>query len=71
MTTATEGEIVVTWAGDEIVLVSRQDDEGRILKVLAEKGKPPSHPECTACLAVDGCDPAAHSHPCGIRIEVL
>jgi len=36
------GDVVVTWAGDEIVLVSRQDEEGRILSVIAEKGKSPA-----------------------------
>ena len=32
--------LTVTWAGDEIVLVSMQNEEGRILWILAEKGCP-------------------------------
>jgi hypothetical protein len=27
--------------------------------------------ECIPCLAVEGCDPAAHSHPCDYRLVVL
>lgn len=37
-----EGEVVVTWHPDgRIVAVTRQDDEGRILKVIAEAGDQP------------------------------
>ena len=37
-----EGDLVITWSGDRIVTVTRQDSEGRILEVLAESGEPPS-----------------------------
>lgn len=36
-----KGEVVVTWAGDSIVAVTRQDEEGRILSMIAEAGSPP------------------------------
>jgi hypothetical protein len=46
--------------------------EGLVWREPAEQSPCPNRiSECTACLAAECCDPAAHSHPCGIRIEVL
>lgn len=36
------GHLVVTWSGDQIAAVSRQDEDGRILKMIAESGDPPN-----------------------------
>lgn len=35
------GEVVVTWHEDRIVAVTRQDEDGQILKIIAEAGKGP------------------------------
>jgi hypothetical protein len=41
-----EGYLTVTWSGDQIALVSRQDEDHRILKIIAESGKPPTESNC-------------------------
>jgi hypothetical protein len=46
--------------------------EGLVWREPAEQSPCPNRiSECTACLAAECCDPAAHSHPCDYRIEVL
>lgn len=36
------GHLVVTWAGKQIASVTRQDEDGHILKVIAMSGEPPN-----------------------------